>query len=158
MGSLQAVYIFSIVAVFILILACINFINLATARSTERAKEVGIRKTFGSEKKSLITQFLTESVLLSLISMIFAALFVYLLLPLFNQLSGKELSIRDLASPVNIGLLILITLLIGLAAGIYPAFVLSSFRPIVVLKGKFKSTSYGCYCVMDWLFSNFLFQ
>ena len=142
-GSLQAVYIFSIVAVFILILACINFINLATARSTERAKEVGIRKTFGSEKKSLITQFLTESVLLSLISMIFAALFVYLLLPLFNQLSGKELSIRDLASPVNIGLLILITLLIGLAAGIYPAFVLSSFRPIVVLKGKFKSTSYG---------------
>jgi len=142
-GSQQAVYIFSIVAVFILILACINFINLATARSTERAKEVGIRKTFGSEKKSLITQFLTESILLSLVSMIFAALFVYLLLPLFNQLSGKELALQDLASPVNIGLLILITLLIGLVAGIYPAFVLSSFRPIVVLKGKFKSTSYG---------------
>jgi putative ABC transport system permease protein len=142
-GSMQAIYIFSIVAVFILLLACINFINLATARSMERAREVGIRKTFGSERKSLIMQFLAESTLLSLISMILAGGFVYLLLPLFNQISGKELGIRLLFTPQNIGLLVVLTILIGLVAGMYPAFVLSSFRPIVVLKGKFKSGNYG---------------
>lgn len=142
-GSMQAIYIFSAVAFIILLLACINFVNLATARSTERAKEVGIRKTFGSERKSLVTQFLAESTLLALISMLLAALLAFLLLPVFNQLSGKLLEVQELFSLTNLLLLLALALLIGLVAGVYPAFVLSSFQPIVVLKGKFKSSSYG---------------
>jgi putative ABC transport system permease protein len=142
-GNIQAVYIFGIVAVFILLLACINFINLATARSVERAKEVGIRKTFGSEKKSLVAQFLTESTLLSFVSMLISAAVALLLLPLFNQISGKELKMQDLFHWQSISLLILFSLVTGLLAGIYPAFVLSSFRPITVLKGKFRSSNYG---------------
>jgi putative ABC transport system permease protein len=142
-GSMQSIYIFSIVAVFILLLACINFINLATARSIERAKEVGIRKTFGSEKKSLIIQFLAESTLLSFMSMLLSGGILFLLLPLFNQISGKELRISDLFTLPNIILLLLSSVVTGLAAGIYPAFVLSSFKPISVLKGKFKSSNYG---------------
>jgi len=142
-GSIKAVYIFGIVAVFILFLASINFINLATARSLERAKEVGIRKTFGSERRSLINQFLLESVMLSLISMVVAIVFVIFLLPLFNQVSGKELTATYFLHPLRISLLFGFAILIGLIAGIYPALVLSSFKPIVVLKGKFKSSSYG---------------
>ncbi|MBS4066455.1 MAG: ABC transporter permease [Chitinophagaceae bacterium] len=142
-GSLQAVYIFSIVALFILIIAGINFINLSTARSAERAKEVGIRKTFGSEKKSLVLQFLAESVLISTISMLLAAGLIYLLIPLFNQISAKELSIGMILTAPNIMLLVGFTLFTGLLAGLYPAFVLSSFKPITVLRGKFKSGNYG---------------
>ena len=142
-GSLRAVYIFGIVAVFILLIACINFINLSTARSTERAKEVGIRKTFGSEKKSLINQFLIESTILSILSMILALVFVLLLLPFFNQVSGKHLQLSAFFTPKNIVLMLLLTVITGIAAGLYPAFVLSSFKPIQVLKGKFKSGSYG---------------
>ncbi len=142
-GSLQAIYIFSIVAVFIMLIACINFINLSTARSTERAKEVGVRKTFGSEKKSLIGQFLTESTLLSIISMLLAIGLAVLLLPMFNQIAGKELKFLDFLKPSTVSVLLLLTLITGLAAGLYPAFVLSSFRPIQVLKGKFKSGAYG---------------
>ncbi len=142
-GSIQAVYIFGIVAVFILFLASINFINLSTARSLERAKEVGIRKTFGSARKSLINQFLLESVLLSVISMIVAILFIIVLLPLFNQLTGKDLSVTYLLHPLYVAVLFGFAILVGLIAGMYPALVLSSFRPIVVLKGKFKSGTYG---------------
>ena len=142
-GSRQAIYIFSIVAVFILLLACINFINLATARSIERAKEVGIRKTFGSEKKALIFQFLIESIVLSLLSMVVSGVILYFLLPIFNQVSGKEIKLQELYSLRNFILFIVFSLLIGVLAGLYPAFVLSSFKPIVVLKGKFKSSSYG---------------
>ena len=138
-GSIKAVYIFGIVAIFILFLASINFINLSTARSLERAKEVGIRKTFGSERRSLINQFLLESVLLSFISMLVAIIFIVLLLPLFNQVSGKDLSATYFLQPLMIALLIGFAILVGLIAGIYPALVLSSFNPIVVLKGKFKS-------------------
>ena len=89
-GSQKAVTIFTIVAVFILVLACINFINLSTARSVERAREVGLRKTFGSERKSLVTQFLLESVIISLLSITVAVFLISLLLPLFNDLSGKN--------------------------------------------------------------------
>ncbi|HUS01989.1 MAG TPA: FtsX-like permease family protein, partial [Chitinophagaceae bacterium] len=142
-GSMKAVYIFGVVAVFILLLASINFINLSTARSLERAKEVGIRKTFGSERKSLITQFLLESVLMSFISMIISVIFIIVLLPLFNQVANKDLSIRYFLDPLRILMLIGFSILVGLIAGIYPALVLSSFRPIAVLKGKFKSSSYG---------------
>jgi putative ABC transport system permease protein len=142
-GSTQAIYIFSAVAVIILLLACINFVNLATARSMERAKEVGIRKTFGSEKKALVAQFLTESTLLSLISMIVSAGLALLLLPLFNGMSGKELNLWQLFTVKNIILLVLFSLVTGLLAGLYPAFVLSSFKPITVLRGKFKSGHAG---------------
>jgi putative ABC transport system permease protein len=142
-GSLRAVYIFGLVAAFILLIACINFINLSTARSTERAKEVGIRKTFGSDRQSLINQFLVESTILSVLSMLFAILLVFLMLPFFNQVSGKHLQLSVFFSVKNILLMLLVTVLTGLAAGLYPAFVLSSFKPIQVLKGKFKSGSYG---------------
>jgi putative ABC transport system permease protein len=142
-GSLRSIYIFGIIAVFILCIACINFVNLSTARSVERAKEVGIRKTFGSEKWSLILQFLLESVLVSLLSMALSLLLIWLLLPVFNQMWGKDLSPQPYLEPVRLGLLFLFGVIVGLFAGIYPAFVLSSFQPIRVLKGKFKSNRYG---------------
>jgi putative ABC transport system permease protein len=142
-GSLRAIYIFAIIAVFILGIACINFINLSTARSIERAKEVGIRKTFGSEKRSLVFQFLVESVLVSLLSVILSLFLMWALLPVFSQMSGKELSLRPWFDPTKIVLLLLFGAAVGIVAGIYPAFVLSSFQPIRVLKGKFKSNKYG---------------
>jgi ABC-type transport system, involved in lipoprotein release, permease component len=142
-GSIKAVYIFGVVAVFILFLASINFINLSTARSLERAKEVGIRKTFGSERRSLINQFLLESVMLSFISMIVGIIFIALLLPLFNQVADKDLSLVYFLQPLRILIILGFAILVGLIAGIYPALVLSSFKPITVLKGKFKSSGYG---------------
>jgi putative ABC transport system permease protein len=142
-GSMTAVYIFAVVAVFILFLACINFINLSTARSVERAKEVGIRKTFGSEKKALIGQFLIESVLISLVSMLIAFAFIILLIPAFNTISGKELAVSYFLQPMWILVLIAFVLITGFVAGLYPAFVLSSFNPIMVLKGRFRSNKYG---------------
>jgi putative ABC transport system permease protein len=109
----------------------------------ERAKEVGIRKTFGSEKKSLIFQFLLESVLVSLFSTVLSLLLILVLLPLFSKLSGKELSMVGFLQPLALGLLLAFGLLVGLVAGLYPAFVLSSFQPIKVLKGKFQTNKYG---------------
>jgi len=142
-GSQIAVYIFSLVAIFILFLACINFINLSTARSMERAREVGIRKTFGSGRKILIWQFLLESIVICFISILVAFGFIALLLPLFNQLSGKSLTVAYFFRPANVLLIFAFTISTGLLAGLYPAFVLSSFKPIVVLKGHFKSQKYG---------------
>jgi len=142
-GSVKAVYIFSLIAIFILVLACINFINLSTARSVERAREVGIRKTFGSERKALIGQFLLESVVISFISILIAFGFIALLLPMFNQLSGKSLTIAYFFQSLRLLLILAFAILIGLIAGLYPAFVLSSFKPILVLKGRFKSQKYG---------------
>jgi putative ABC transport system permease protein len=142
-GSMRAVYIFGVIAIFILGIACINFINLSTARSMERAKEVGIRKTFGSEKQSLIFQFLMESTLVSLLSIVLALGLILLLLPAFNKMSGKELSVLDLLTPVTLTGLLVFGIMVGITAGLYPAFVLSSFKPIQVLKGKFKSSKYG---------------
>jgi putative ABC transport system permease protein len=142
-GSMRSIYIFGIIAIFILAIGCINFINLSTARSVERAKEVGIRKTFGSEKSSLILQFLAESVLVSLLGVIVSILLMWILLPVFDQLWGKQLSLSAYLEPVKLLLLVLFGVLVGLIAGLYPAFVLSSFQPIKVLKGKFKSNKYG---------------
>ncbi|MDP4245426.1 MAG: ABC transporter permease [Bacteroidota bacterium] len=142
-GSLPNITIFSLIAVFILLIASINFINLATARSAERAKEVGIRKVVGADRKQLTGQFLGESVLLCMISFLMAVGLCALLLHLFNQLSGKTIihGIFDHAS--TIGILLLIAITIGLFAGIYPALVLSGFRPIAVLKGSFSSGKKG---------------
>jgi putative ABC transport system permease protein len=135
-GNIQFVYIFSVIAVLILLIACVNFMNLSTARSANRAKEVGIRKVAGSTKGQLIIQFLTESVLLSLFSLVLALGIAVLLLPMFNQLAGKSLHPGVLFSGRFLPILLLLVLLVGCLAGSYPAFYLSSFQPIHVLKGK----------------------
>ena len=135
-SNIQFVYIFSVIAVLILLIACVNFMNLSTARSANRAKEVGIRKVSGSTKGHLIIQFLTESVLLSLFSLVLALGIAVLLLPMLNQLAGKSLHPDVLFSGRFLPILILLVLLVGCLAGSYPAFYLSSFQPIHVLKGK----------------------
>jgi putative ABC transport system permease protein len=138
-GDINTVYIFSFIAILILVIACVNFMNLSTARSANRAKEVGIRKVAGSTKGDLITQFLTESVLLSFFSLLLALGIALLLLPMFNQLAGKELHASSLFSLRFLSLLVLLVFLVGCLAGSYPAFYLSSFQPILVLKGKIAS-------------------
>jgi len=141
-GRIIYVIMFSLAAFFILIAACINFMNLATARATRRAKEVGVRKVAGATRAALIQQFLTESLLLSFLSLFLSLLAVHLLTPLFNELSGKNLRI-DYADPYLVSALLLITLFTGLLAGSYPAFFLSSFRPASVLKGSLFSSQKG---------------
>jgi putative ABC transport system permease protein len=128
------VYLFVAVALFILIIACINFMNLSTARSANRAKEVGIRKVMGSFRSHLMRQFLTESILLSFISIVLAVITAWLLLPFFNELSARTLTI-PFEQPSLYGIIILAALLVGLLAGIYPSFFLSAFKPVSVLKG-----------------------
>ncbi len=140
-GSIQYVFIFSAVALLILMIACINFMNLTTARSANRAREVGIRKVLGSERKNLIIQFLTESVIMTFISLLIAFIIAYLLLPLFNNISNKALEFNLLVSPGILIFLFLLPVIVGLLAGSYPAFYLSSFIPIKVLKGKLQSGS-----------------
>ncbi len=135
-SNIQFVYIFSVIAVLILLIACVNFMNLSTARSANRAKEVGIRKVAGSTKGHLIIQFLTESILLSFFALVLALCIAVLLLPMFNQLAGKSLHPDALFSGRSLPILILLVLLVGCLAGSYPAFYLSSFQPIHVLKGK----------------------
>ena len=135
-GSIQYVYIFSIIAIFILLIACINFMNLSTAHSSNRAKEVGVRKVLGGLKGNLIAQFLSESFLVSVISFLLAVVLVFLLLPLFNQLADKHISISALFNPSMMLGIFLLSVVVGLLAGTYPAFFLSSFQPIDVLKGK----------------------
>jgi putative ABC transport system permease protein len=141
-GRIFYVIAFSLAAFFILIAACINFMNLATARATRRAKEVGVRKVAGATRKTLIQQFLIESLLLSFISLLISLLAAHLLTPLFNELSGKELHI-DYADPYLLTALLIIALFTGLLAGSYPAFFLSSFRPASVLKGRLFSSQSG---------------
>lgn len=133
------VYILTAIAIFILLIAGINFMNLATARSSNRAKEVGLRKVLGSERRQLIKQFLGESILLSLLALLIAIFLIEMLLPLFNNLAGKELSLRFSGNLFFICGLVGIALLIGTGAGIYPAFVLSAFQPAAVLKGSLRS-------------------
>ena len=135
-GSIQYVYIFSAIALFILLIACVNFMNLSTARSSNRAKEVGVRKVLGSNKKNLISQFLTESVLISFIALVLAIGIAQLLLPYFNQLSGKDIDMGWFSKPWLLPSLLLLVLVVGVLAGSYPSFYLSSFQPVSVLKGK----------------------
>ncbi|MBL4676390.1 MAG: ABC transporter permease [Mucilaginibacter sp.] len=138
-GNIQYVYIFSAIAVFILLIACVNFMNLSTARSSNRAREVGVRKVLGSLRKYLIAQFLSESIMVMLIATIIAVIGAYLLLPFFNQTSGKELAITQQTLAWLIPSLIVAVVVIGCLAGSYPAFFLSAFQPIDVLKGKLAS-------------------
>ncbi|MDQ2721599.1 MAG: ABC transporter permease [Bacteroidota bacterium] len=134
-GDIQYVYIFCVLAFFILLLACVNFTNLATASSSKRSKEVGIRKVLGSLKKQLVFQFLAESVLIAFCSLILATLFIFLLLPLFNQISGEHIRYIFFLNPLAILSMLAFTFLVGITAGIYPAFFLSAFQTIKVLKG-----------------------
>ncbi len=133
--DISYVYLFVAIALFILVIASINFMNLSTARSANRAKEVGVRKVMGSLRGHLMRQFLTESILLSILSFIIAIGIAYLLLPVFNSLSARELSI-PLATPNFYAILFACALIIGFLAGIYPSFFLSAFKPVNVLKGN----------------------
>ena len=144
-GSMANIYIFTSVAIFILLIACINFMNLSTARSVERAKEVAIRKTIGSQRRALIYQFLVEAILVTFIASIMAAILVIFGHSLLELISGKTLPIDWLFSVQNVVLAIGAILLIGIVAGSYPAFVLSTFKPITVLKGSFKTSSKGIW-------------
>lgn len=136
-GDIKYVYIFSAIALFMLLIACINFMNLATATAAKRAKEVGIRKVLGSNKNQLLYQFLSESLIATLLAMVFAIIMVFVSLPFYNELSGKELQLAFLWQPTVLVSLMLLTLIISLLAGGYPAFFLSSFKPIAALKNKF---------------------
>lgn len=144
-SSIQYVYIFSAIALFILLIACVNFMNLSTARSVNRAKEVGVRKVMGSVRAMLMNQFLSESILMSLIAFILGLGIATLILPFFNDLSAKNLSLSFIKKPLLLSILFSFAVFIGLLAGIYPALFLSSFKPISVLKGKLSATNKGGY-------------
>lgn len=133
-SDITYIYLFSAIAIFILVIACINFMNLSTARSSNRAKEVGVRKVMGSLRSHLVRQFLTESILLSLFSFVLAIALAYLFVPVFNDLSQKTLQL-PVANPGFYGIVLVGSLLVGLMAGLYPSFFLSAFKPVNVLKG-----------------------
>ena len=140
-GSIDAVYIFATVGLFILLIACINYMNLATARSLGRAREVGVKKVVGARPIQLIRQFLVESILLAFLALLASQLLMELAQPLMTQLTGKPVAL--IFSPQLLLLMVLVTLLAGLFAGCYPAFFIAAFKPVEVLKGAFKSTAAG---------------
>lgn len=135
-GNIQYVYIFSAIALFILLIACINFMNLSTARSSNRAREVGVRKVLGSPRKYLIAQFLAESIMITLLAALIASFAAWAFLPLFNQMAGKELVVTSQIVGWMVPVLLAIIIVVGCLAGSYPALFLSGFQPIEVLKGK----------------------
>ncbi len=135
-GDINTVYLFSAVAIFILLIACINFVNLSTAKSTKRANEIGIRKALGSNKLQLVKQFLTESVLLCFIAVLLAIVVVEFVLPSFNQLTGKHLSLNLIGNVYTVPSMLIFIILLGIVAGLYPALLLASFKPVSVLKSK----------------------
>jgi putative ABC transport system permease protein len=137
-GRIEYVRLFSIIAVFILVIACINFMNLSTARASRRAKEVGLKKAIGAQKGSLIAQYLGESMLVSLISIILAILFVLTFLPVFNEITNKEIMLHFSTNLLLVSLIILVVT--GLIAGSYPALYLSGFQAVTVLKGEMRGT------------------
>ena len=140
-GDINTVYLFSAIALFVLFIACFNFINLSTARSANRAREVGMRKVIGSQKSQIVRQFLSESIIMSLVGLVIGIVLVQLALPSFNRLAGKEFDSGQLLnSTVLLGLLGII-IVTGIIAGSFPAFILSAFDPITVLKGKLSSVS-----------------
>ncbi|MEP1791812.1 ABC transporter permease [Reichenbachiella sp.] len=135
-SDISYVYIFSAVAIFILLLACINFMNLATARSAGRAKEVGVRKVMGALKNHLVNQFISEALIISFISFLIAYLLTLIFIPSFNELASKQLAMTQLFDLTYISYMLVIMFVVGLFAGSYPAFYLSRFQPAEVLKGK----------------------
>ena len=139
-GSVTYLYILASIALFTLLIACINFMNLSTARSSKRSAEVGVRKVLGAEKKSLIAQFLGESILMSLVAFIIALGITKLLLPAFSEVSGKSLSLNLIQQGLIVAGFFVLAIIAGILAGSYPAFYLSSFQPVKVLKGKFSNS------------------
>jgi putative ABC transport system permease protein len=131
---------FNIIAVFILLIACFNFVNLATARSLQRAKEVGVRKTIGASRKTLVSQFIGETIVLAFISILISVMLTMLCIPWLNSFTNKHLSLELFANPTVIALLFSTAVVVGIAAGFYPAMVLSGFKPVKVLK---TALSYG---------------
>lgn len=129
------VYVFSVIALFVLLIACINFVNLATARATQRMREVGVRKTLGARRTQLVRQFLGESTLLVGLALVLAAGLILVLLPAFNQLAGKTLTFADIAQPLLLLSLLAMAIFTGLVSGLYPAFILSKFQPTEALRG-----------------------
>ena len=138
-GDIKRVYIFSAIALFILLIACINYMNLSTARSTLRAREIGIRKTVGAQRKEIIAQFLSESVMISWMAMILAFVLTMFAIPWLNSLSGQHLSINILMRWQILAAIFVIPFIVGILSGIYPALFMSSFQPVKVLKGLFKA-------------------
>lgn len=139
LGNRSYMLIFSIIAIFILVIACINYMNMSTARSAKRAKEVGIKKSLGSNRNNLVMQFLSESILITLIALLLALVFIKLLLPGFNNLIEKQLVFNYFDNYMVLPLLVVLGIVIGAVAGIYPAFFLASFNPAKVIKGVHKS-------------------
>jgi putative ABC transport system permease protein len=135
-GDISYIYIFGVVAAFMLIIACINYMNLATARSANRSKEVGIRKVMGSRRRQLVAQFIAESMVLAIIALVVSMILIYALLPAFNTLANKELPFSYILQPIVLYSLLGVILFVGVVGGSYPAFYLSGFNPVNVLKGK----------------------
>ena len=142
-GSITYVYIFGIIAIFLVLIAAMNYMNLATARSTRRAREVGLRKVVGSRRTPLILQFLSESLVFTVISLIISIILIIILLPKFNQLTGKMFDLHVLYSPVVMLSLLAVVIIVGIFGGSYPAFFLSRFSPVTVLKGTITQGSAG---------------
>ena len=138
-GNIEYIYIYGAIGIFILLIACINFMNLATARSGRRAKEVGLRKTMGAVRNSLVKQFISESFLITAFALVLSLILVVLVLPSLSIFIEKELSLNILQNPLNIMVIICLAIIVGLLAGSYPAFYLSSFNPSAVLKGAHKA-------------------
>jgi len=142
-GSIAYVYIFAVVALFLILIAAMNYMNLATARSAKRAREVGLRKVVGSNRRSLIFQFLTESTVFTFISLVLSIVLIILLIPNFNQLAGKSFDLHVVYSPAILLSLLGIILVVGIIGGSYPAFYLSRFSPLTVMKGEITKGSSG---------------
>jgi putative ABC transport system permease protein len=144
-SDIKYIYIFSGVALLILLIACINYVNLSTARAVDRAKEVGIRKVVGALRKQLFTQFIGESILITFLSFVFAFMLAQLFLPLFNELTGKHFSHSILLQPGFILTSLGVLMIIAVLAGAYPAIAITAFKPVSVLKGNFKTSSRGIW-------------
>ncbi|MFQ5631527.1 MAG: ABC transporter permease, partial [bacterium] len=156
-GNILLIYVFAVTAVLILAIACINFMNLTTARATRRAKEVGMRKVVGAEKKHLIRQFLSESMLFAMLALAIAIVIIEFALPFFNELTQRQLGFSLTNNPLLFAGMFFITLLAGIAAGSYPAFVLSAFRPVEVFKGSQGSTLRGVFSRKILVIAQFFF-
>ena len=160
-GDLKYIYIFAIIAGLILVIACINYINLTTAHAVGRAKEVSIRKVIGAQKEQLFWQFIGESCILTFIALVIGLVLVKLLLPLFNNLTGKEVTAVVLQNPFTLTGVLIIVFLVSVLAGSFPAVTLANFKPVTVLKGSFKSSGAGIWLrkgliVFQFVISTFL--
>jgi putative ABC transport system permease protein len=142
-GDISYVYLFSAIAFLVMLIACFNFVNISTARAASRAKEVGMRKVCGAARWKLITQFLGESILACLLALMMSLLLVELARPFFNSITGRELAFSYLLQPLTIGMLVVLAIVVGAAAGCFPAFYLSAFQPSAVLKSKLKTGHSG---------------